>query len=209
VFAEDEESLPDGWLSHGSERHGYAPGTNSISFFWATGAANILRRGAMKETLDQDVLEGLHRMAEYMAAPNVHYTHGYESGTPGAMLLTKVVADYLASTGWTKKGIRQFLWENSRISQDVLRKSGCQAWIEISPTAIARDSLKMDPWPITSSPENIILVVAGGGHPTHSLWMQAYSPAVIGRRIDAPKAFDELLEAADRDLGSGGSACMI
>ncbi len=209
VFAEDEEGLPQGWLPHGTERHGYKPGTDSVSFFWATGATNILRRGAMKETLEQDVKEGLHRMADYMAVPNPHYTHGYESGTPGAMLLTRVVANYLASTGWTQKRIREFLWENSRVPMKKMRDSGGMAWIDISPTEVARKSIGIDPWPIAAKPENIILLVAGGGHPTHSYWMQAYSPAVVGRKIAAPANFDELLMAADRDLGSGGSACLI
>jgi hypothetical protein len=209
VFAEDEDSLPAGWLPHGAERHGFSPGSNSVSFFWATGAANILRRGAMKETLEQDVREGLHRIAGYMAAPNIHYMHGYESGTPGAVLLTKVVAHYLASTGWTKQTIRKFLWDNARIPQAELVQNGGRTWFDIAPTEVARDSVRIDPWPIAEKPENIILAVAGGGHPTHAFWMQAYSPSVIGREIVVPRKFADLLAAADRDLGSGGDACLV
>ena len=209
VFAEDEERLPEGWLPHGTERHGFAPGTNSISFFWATGATNILRRGAMKESLEQDVIDGLHRMAGYLAAPNIHYVHGYEEGTPGAVLLTKVVANYLASTGWTKDKVRQFLWENSRIPQEVLRNSGARHGSKSLRRQVARDSIDMDPWPIAAKPENIILVVAGGGHPTHAFWMQAYSLAVIGREIRVGRNMNALLAAADRDLGCAADACVI
>ena len=50
-------------------------------------------------------------------------------------------------------------------------------------------------------PDNIVLVVAGGGHPTHSYWLQAHSPTVDGRVIRVPETFERLLAEADRDLG--------
>jgi hypothetical protein len=45
VLAEDEANLPAGWPAHGTERHGFAPGCNSISLAFANGATNIRRRG--------------------------------------------------------------------------------------------------------------------------------------------------------------------
>jgi hypothetical protein len=47
-----------------------------------------------------------------------------------------------------------------------------------------------------------VLVVAGGGHPTHSYWLQAHSPTVPGRVIRTPETFDRLLAAADKELGT-------
>jgi len=39
-----------------------------------------------------------------------------------------------------------------------------------------------DPWPITSKPENFVLIVAGGHHPSHVYWMQvAYAPYRLTR----------------------------
>jgi hypothetical protein len=61
--------------------------------------------------------------------------------------------------------------------------------------------LAHDPWPIIASAENFVLIVAGGGHPTNSYWLQGYSPAVIGRAIVVPEHFARLLADADRDLG--------
>jgi hypothetical protein len=61
-----------------------------------------------------------------------------------------------------------------------------------------RDSLALDPWPITATPDNFIVVVAGGGHPTNSYWLQGYSPGVIGRRIETPAGFAGLLAEAAR-----------
>ena len=46
-----------------------------------------------------------------------------------------------------------------------------------------------------------MVVVAGGGHPTNSYWLQGYSPGVVGRTIELPSGFEELLADADRDLG--------
>jgi len=50
-------------------------------------------------------------------------------------------------------------------------------------------------------PDNFIVVVAGGGHPTNSYWLQGYSPGVVGRTLELPSSFDELLAEAERDLG--------
>ena len=203
VFAEDEEGLPEGWLPHATERHGFDRGSNSVSLFFATGANNIIRRGAMKETKEEDAVQGLHRMAGFLAVPHYHYLHGYEEGTPGAMLLTRVVAGSLASLGWTKQKIREFLVEQSRIPQEQLKRTGGRAWIEIAHDQSARDSIDLDPWPITAKPENLLLIVAGGGHPTHSFWLQGNSTAVVGRLLRVPETFDQLLEEAERDLAGG------
>jgi hypothetical protein len=75
-----------------------------------------------------------------------------------------------------------------------LRDAGGPAWIEIASTAVARDSIHQDPWPITARPENIPIVVCGGAHSTHAFWMQADNYAVIGREIKLPERFDDLLD---------------
>jgi hypothetical protein len=203
VFAEDEDGLPEGWPTHAEERHGFARGSNSLSLFFSTGATNIVRRGAKKETKEEDTVQGLHRMAGFLAVPSYHYLQGYEEGTPGAMLLTRVVADSLASLGWTKPKIREFLVDHSKIPQEQIKRTGGRSWIEIAHDESARKSIDLDPWPITSRPENLILVVAGGGHPTHSFWLQGNSPAVIGRQVRVPETFDALIDEAERDLAGG------
>jgi len=209
VFAEDEDNLPDGWLPHGSECHGFARGTNSISLIFANGAANIRRRGAKKETPEEDTLQGMHRMADFMRTPNLTNLVGYEKGTPGIIMLPGVVAQTMARLGWTKQSMREFFWEHSRIPQEHLRRNGGPAWIEIDANALTRASLNLDPWPITAAPGNFVIIVAGGGHPTNSFWLQGYSPRVIGREIRLPVSFERLLAEADRDLGCASAACVI
>jgi len=201
VFAEDEASLPRGWASHATERHGVAPGQSSISLAFANGATNIRRRGAKKETPEEDVLQGMHRMADFMRVPNLAGLAGYEHGTPGILMLPGVVAQTMAGLGWTKASMRDFLWEHSRIPLDALRRAGGPAWIEIDTSKVARESLALDPWPITASPDNFVIVVAGGGHPTNSYWLQGYSPGVVGRPVEASPAMETLLAEAERDLG--------
>ena len=209
VFAEDEEGLPEGWQTHGQQRHGYAPGTNSVSVVFACGVTNVRRRGAKKETPEEDALNGMWRMADYMRTPNLAALAGWEKGTPGIMMLAPIVARRMAELGWTQQSIREFLWENSKIPMAHMRRAGAPAWIEIDSNPVTRDSINLDPWPICRRPDNIVLVVAGGGHPTHSYWLQAHSPAVTGRVVRVPETFDRLLADADRDLGCGEEVCRI
>jgi hypothetical protein len=201
VFAEDEANVPAGWPSHATERHGIAPGQSSISLVFANGAANIRRRGAKKETPEEDALQGMHRMADFMRVPNMPGLAGYEHGTPGILMIPGVVAQTMASLGWTKPSIREFLFEHSRIPAEHLRRAGCPAWIEIDASKVVRESIHLDPWPITASADNFIVVVAGGGHPTNSYWLQGYSPGVVARLIEPPPALDALLAEAERELG--------
>jgi len=205
VFAEDEENLPTGWPPHGTERHGFAPGTNSISLAFANGATNIRRRGAKKETPEEDALQGMHRMADFMRVPNLAGLAGYEHGTPGILMIPGVVAQTMVGLGWTKASMREFLWEHSRIPAEHLRRAGGYAWIEIDASKVTRESAALDPWPITSAPDNFILIVAGGGHPTNSYWLQGYSPGVIGREMRLPGDFARLVAEAERDLYAGES----
>lgn len=209
VFAEDEDNLPPGWQTHAQQRHGYAPGTNSVSVVFASGVTNVRRRGAKKETPEEDALNGMWRMADFMRTPNLAALAGWEKGTPGIMMIAPIVARRMAELGWTQKSIRDFLWENSKIPMAQMQRAGAPAWIEIDHNPVTRDSIHLDPWPICIQPDNIVLVVAGGGHPTHSYWLQAHSPTVIGRVIRTPETFERLLADADRDLGCGDDVCRI
>lgn len=210
VFAEDEAGLPEGWQPH-SSRHGFAAGDSAVSVVYASGATNVKRRGSAEVTAEQEVLHGLHRVADFMRTPNLHgiQFNAYETGTPGIVMMTRAVAGGLAAHGWTQASIREFLWEHSRIPHDTLTRSGNLEWIRASSNAVTRASADLDPWPITSRPGNIVLVVAGGAHPTNSYWLQGYCPKVVGRKVDAPPDLETLLSQADRDLGCGSEVCMI
>ena len=202
VFSEDEEGLPAGWLPHGTARHGFAPGTNSVSLAFASSATNIRRRSAKKETAEEDALQGMHRMADFLRTPNLHCIPGWNDGTPGVLMIPNIVAQRMAELGWTQRSMREFLWEHSKIPMAWLQRSGSVSWIEMDSNPATQASLALDPWPIAARPENLILTVAGGGHPTNSYWLQGYSPAVIGREIALPTSYGTLLAEAERDFGS-------
>ena len=139
-------------------------------------------------------------MAGFLAAPHLHYVYGYENDTPGVLLLCSVVAESLAQLGWTKQKIREFLWEHSRLPGEQMNNIGAHAWLRSIESQVVRDSAKLDPWPITARPENIAIVVSGGGHSSNAYWMQADNHAVIGRTITVPDDFESLLAEAKRDM---------
>lgn len=197
VFAEDEDGLPAGWDPHTRERHTYAPGTNCLSLMFANGAENIFRLSAKKESKEEEVVQGLHRIAQTLRVPNIHYMYGYSHGTPGVLVISSVVAADLAALGWTKHRVKEFLWTHSRIPRSDLQAAGAIAWMDNLEMEVPAEAKQLDPWPIAAKPENIGLVVAGGAHPSHALWLQGYSPRVIGREIALPDAFDQLIAEAN------------
>jgi hypothetical protein len=124
--------------------------------------------------------------------------YGYTRGTPGVLVISSVVAADLAALGWTKQKVREFLWTHSRIPRADLQVAGAIAWMDNLELEIPPDAKQLDPWPIAAKPENIGLVVAGGAHPSHALWLQGYSPRVVGREICLPENFDQLIAEAEQ-----------
>jgi hypothetical protein len=199
VFAEDEKGLPPGWKPLSVEYFGAPAGENVLTFYPVSGAVNILRRGTGKETAEEEALASLHRVAQYMAAPNPNALEGYEEGTPGILLFSTTVANQLAKNGWTKEKIKEFLWENSKVPMEKLKRAGMQYFMEdkkLDPKYV------VDPFPISKQARNIMLVVAGGAHPTHAYWMQgAQASKTVYRKIQIPAGWDQLLKEAEVELG--------
>jgi len=209
VFAEDEEGLPEGWVPVCTHKWGLPPGSNAVTVFVGTGGTNIVRRGVGKEAPDEEALQSLLRTAGYLRTPSVHYAGGWAHGTPGGLLMSRVTARQLNGLGWTQEKIRNFLWENSKIPGDVVRSHGLRQWIEAADDAESIASKDMDPWPITRTPQQIIMAVAGGHHPTHNYWIQTWSRNLAGGVIHLPANWDALIAEAEEDLGAGGEYCTI
>jgi hypothetical protein len=151
----------------------------------------------------------MYRMADYLRSPNLGALIGYDEGTPGVLMLSPVVAKAMAALGWTKQSIREFLWKHAKIPADDLQRGGINAWLEADRDPVVRESAKLAEWPYSARPENLVLLVGGGGHPTNSYWMEGYSPHVVGRKIDMPKEFAKLLAQADQDVGCGTGMCQL
>ena len=198
VFAEDEAGLPEGWAPFNAERMGCEPGTNSVAVNVASGAVNIIRRGVGGETLQDEARQSLLRIATYMKSHNANCLHAHREGTPGILLMSRTVARQLAAAGWTKRSIQSFLWEHSRIPRSELEATGMTAWMERYDALAPGESL----WPITSRPENIAIVVAGGSHPTHAFWMQtSIARTMTGAPVKLPAAWDALIAERREALG--------
>ena len=140
----------------------------------------------------------------------VHYAHGWANGTPGALLIPRPVAMQLNNLGWTsKQAVKEFLWEHSKVPQSVVRETGLKQWIEAAAEPETIASANEELWPISKSADQIIVIVAGGAHPTHNFWMQAMSPAVICREIGKPSNWENLVTEAELELGPSGDMCVI
>jgi hypothetical protein len=209
IFAEDEEGLPEGWPSVGEEHADVPRGANAVTVFVGTGATNIVRRGVGRETPEEEAVQSLRRIASYLRNDCIHYIPSHAEGTPGALLLSRVVARQFADLGWTKQTVKSFLWEHSKLSHAEIVESGMRQWIEtaLDPRTVA--SADDDPWPITRESSQIILAVAGGAHPTHNLWVQGSAPKFASVTIDLPKGWDALIAAAEDELGPSGEMCQI
>ena len=199
VFAEDEEGLPPGWEPLSVEYFGAPRGANSLAFYTVSSATNITRRGTGKETPEEEALGSLFRIAAYMEAPNVNGLKGYDEGAPGVLLLSSIAARQMSNLGWTKEKIKEFLWENSKIPVAKLKRMGMLYYLE--ERGIDIQTLP-DPWPITRQARNLMIVVAGGRHPTQAYWMQgAQGPKTVSARIQLPAKWEQLLREADGEMG--------
>lgn len=205
VFAEDEEGLPEGWSPLSVERFGRPKGANTVTVYPVSGAVNILRRGTGKEkTLEEEAVASLYIVASFMSVPNMNAFTGYVEGTPGILIMSRTIANQLNDLGWTKEKIKQFLWENSQLPWSEIEKvytaSRREEYLQNPDYSLAEGK----PWPITLKPENIVIVVAGGAHPTHAYWLQAsQGPKLVNVEIKLPpkEKWEELLKQAEKDLG--------
>ncbi len=198
VFAEDEEGLPEGWEPFNTERFGQAPGTNSVSVNVCSGADNIIRRGIGTETLEFEAEASLRRLASYMRVYNANQHAAWKEGTPGILVMSRPIARQLAGIGWTKKTIKEFLWQHARIPVADLESAGLISWMTRSGIMPPYD----DPWPVTAKPENFAIIVAGGTHPTHNLWMQtSIGKKVVNAEVKLPEKWDELVARGAKELG--------
>jgi hypothetical protein len=208
VFGEDEDGLPKGWEPLNVSYKGYTRGTNSVSVFCANSSINVGGGGAA--LTKEEVITVLDRFAMLMSAPNSSYysSYGYGRSAPGIVFFARGTAEGLAMFGWTKEKIKHFLWEKTKIPWTVMKERDLGAPLKPTPVNLDRlgitEKQLVDPFPITSRPENIMIVVAGGAQSGHSYYMgTGQGRSVTSAKIELPaKAkWDALLAQAEKDLG--------
>jgi hypothetical protein len=207
VFAEAEDLLPPGWRPLSSD-FGIKAGKNSVTVFMAVGGVSTPRRAISAQDVETEIVSGLHRVAAYMRTPNRDYVVGWATGTPGGLLISPTVAGQLVALGWSKAKLQQFLWETSKVPKKLIEEAGLTEWIRGASHENTRKS-PIDPWPICERPEQILVAVAGGDHPSNHFWLPADAPSVSVSTFDTPSSWNALMHESEMDLGPGGSACLV
>ncbi len=201
VFAEDEDGLPPGWEPLNASYFGYPRGANTVAVHPVAGTNNINNTPVGDAAT---ALTTLHTLAGFMAVPNWNYWSGDMrfDGAPGVILIARGTAQALARLGWSKEKIQAFLWDHSHLPWSMI-KNGCPPQKLESRAKLHTPNLPMNKaWPVTSRPENIMIVIAGGEQSGHDYWMQAgtsFKP--VCRKIELPANWDELLWNTEKELG--------
>jgi hypothetical protein len=195
VFAEDESAIPSDWAQINVER-GFAKGSNVVTVMAVSSASNITVMSGTAKAADAAAQGYLYRIARFMATPNMNV--GWGGGktntdfTPGLVLIPRTWAQELSTLGWSEQKVKQFLWDNSKLS-----------WAEMMQNALSTGiTVPGQPGHITTTPDQIRIVVAGGAQSAHAYWMECgKSTLMVGGEITLPANWNDLLKAAETDLG--------
>lgn len=194
VFAEDELGIPEAWGPLNVEQ-GFEAGANTVTVYSVASTTNI----PGGETGSEDAaVASLNRAAGFMGTPNGNYWFvTYESGAPpGLLVLARGTAQGLAELGWSKREVKEYLWEHSKVPASKLKPRVDTWWMP-------REEILKDPMPITRSPDEIKLVVAGGEQSGHMMWLQVgcCPTQLTSAEIDVPEAWNDLIDESLKDLG--------
>jgi hypothetical protein len=195
VFAEDEAGIPKGWPTLAEER-GFPKGSNVVTNHFPQSTINMV--GADTSTKEV-ALEVLNMWSGFMAIPSGNYFSlpRWETGSPGILLMARGTAKGLADLGYSKKDIRQFLWEKARIPYDKAVAYGMKG--NYKTCGIPEG----EPLPISKTPNSLIIAVCGGEQSGHAYFMSNQGHCVTSAEIKLPAKdkWDALLKQAEADLG--------
>ena len=193
IFAEDESGSPWAPLS---KDMGAAKDQNAVTVVGINGSLNVIGTDvSTPETAE----ECLYKFALYMRTPNFNTIGQDVAG--GIVVVANETAKGMANAGWTKEKIKAYLWENSKVPVSELEKA-----THSTTRAATTDWKKLvkpggDRIPITTNPEKILVVVAGGTQAGHGLWMPSMGQGPVSAEIKLPVNWEELLKDAEKDLG--------
>jgi hypothetical protein len=200
IIAEDEDNLPKGWDPFTTEYYGVRKGTNMVTMINPASIRAFTHRGNGDEPSPEvEAAEGLRRCA------NTIKQVGYRSVPPSLVTPTAFVlyssftCGVLAGIYGTKQKIKEaiasFCYASLDEFQDAteflrLLESQKKSVKDIS----ARTQLIPDP-------RNIMLICAGGDHPSRALCIPGTRFTGTITEIKLPKSWDDLLAQAVKDLG--------
>jgi len=174
-FAENEERSP--WEPRHVEL-GYSPGASTVMVAGIRGVITVM------ETTVATGTEVLRTVVGTMKAVGV--SNYYQTGTGAQIVLVPCPehAAEIASSGYSKADVRQFIYQNARMPLHQLKDVAHYAnrnwprWIDqTNPETLV---------PITRSDDDIVVVVAGGDG-RHSAWLAGWGVTrIVTREIELP-----------------------
>ncbi|MBI2957593.1 MAG: hypothetical protein HYY32_02000 [Chloroflexi bacterium] len=197
VFAEDVAGLPPDWEPLHVER-GFPAASNVATVYAVASTAQL---NSPKVSTEKVALPSLDRIARVMAADygNV-FSSCNDAKVPGIVLLPRGIARGLSGLGWSKRRVKAYLWEHSKIPWSVVRGDYYLYIRKADAWPLLADG---EPWPLAPRADNIMIVVAGGEQSQHGYWMRVgccpFAPA--SSQIELPANWDRLLEHASEELG--------
>lgn len=206
VFAEDEEGLPEGWEPLSVER-GFARGSNTVTLHAVNGTMNCSSGTLCPVPGAPEVREPLlDGYAAFMQTTKQMYFGTYTgaiwyNGSPGVLLINRGRAAKLADAGWTKEAVKEYLWQVSKIPDS----PNLRQQIESAVTNGMLDEKDVEyPFPITRTPEQIMIVMAGAWTTGNGYWMPAgIAPNdLTDAEIEVPAKWDALIDQALEELGA-------
>jgi hypothetical protein len=202
VFAEDEGGIPTGWKPLSVVR-GFPKDANVVTVVPADDydmifSTNVNTEESLRKTLDT--------FGGHMGHPTIGpYSFSISKGTfEGMAIMPRGVAAGFARLGWSEEDVRKGLWESSKVPWSEIERRCSPDYIKKIVANGGGVYATGKPWPLTRTPEEIMIVVAGGEQSGHASWIRfgGASPfRVTSKEIQLPKAWSDLLKRAEADLG--------
>ena len=166
-FAEDPPPAP--WLPL-SEQLGYAREDTTVTMVAVEGPHQLAQQ------LTDDAEDVLRSFARSIAHPAWFCTG---KGGHGVLVLGPEHAGFCIAQGWTQAQVREYVYEHARISADELVASGVH--LE-SGTQHALEPAADGTLPSLRSPDDVLLVTAGGEGAGWSAWLPSWAPTIHAYR---------------------------
>lgn len=165
-FAEDPPPAP--WRPL-HEELGYEPGDTTVTVMPLEGVRQVAQQ------LSGDAAEILRTVASAMKSP---FTFSTGKGGQALVLLGPEHAGFCIEQGWTQQEVREFLCRESRIRPEDLLAAGVQLEVDGSHPMIPGEDGKLAS---VGSPDDVILVTAGGEGAGWSAHAPSWAPKVHAR----------------------------
>ena len=168
VIAENTDALPLSWKPLNAEM-GYPPGTSTVTLVGVEGNRNM---NIPEQDNAEGILEVVASEMETLGA-NISVMRKGE-GLDTVLLLCPQHAATKEKDGWSKQDVKKYLFQNARIPYE--------KWVlNVTSAHLAMPWYQQwgpgDTVPVLDTPDNIIVVVAGGAG-THSQYLSGFRKSV-------------------------------